>query len=68
MFNIPSSLGGSVLKNHYNVRAKCGFDPWVRKIPGGKWQLVQTLHSGPWTEKPGGPSLEGPESDMTEAT
>ena len=36
---------------------RCGFDPWVRKIPWGReWQPTQ-----PWTQEPG-----GLQSDMTE--
>ena len=40
---------------------RCGFDPWVRKIPwvrkfsGGKWQPTPVFLPGesPWTEEPG---------------
>ena len=40
---------------------RCGFDPWVGKIPWSrKWQL---LHSSclenPWTEEPDGPQSVG---------
>ena len=33
---------------------RCGFDPWVRKIPWRrKWQLTPAWRI-PWTEEPGG--------------
>ena len=34
---------------------KCGFDPWVGKIPWGrKWQHTPVFLPGEWTEKLGG--------------
>ena len=51
--------GGSVVKNTpINARDKrCGFDPWVRKIPWRrKWLTHSTILAWkiPWTEEPGG--------------
>ena len=36
---------------------RCGFDPWVRKIPWRRaWQPTPVVSPGesPWTEEPGG--------------
>ena len=47
---------------------KCGFDPWVRKIPWRrKWQPGNILAwEIPWTEEPGGLQfMRLQESDMT---
>ena len=53
-------------------RKRCGFDPWVRKIP---WRRAQATYSIilawriPWTEEPGRLQYTGPrESDTAEAT
>ena len=47
--------------------SRCGFDPWVGKIPWRRaWQPTPVFSPGesPWTEEPGG--LQ--ESNMTEVT
>jgi len=51
-------------------RKRCGFNPWVGKIPWRMaWQptLVSLSGESPWTEEPGGQQSKGhKESDMTE--
>ena len=63
---------GSVVKNPPANARRCGFDPWVGKIPWRrKWQPSPVFLPG---ESPGQRSLSGyspwgcKESDMTEAT
>ena len=64
--------GGSVVKNPpANARrcGRCGFDPWVRKIPWRrKWQLLQySCWENSMTEEPGRLQWWGlKESKMTE--
>ena len=47
-------------------RKKCGFDPWVGKIPWRRaWQLTHSsilVWRIPWTEAPGGLQSMGPQS------
>ena len=53
---IQTSLVAQLVKN-LPVCRRSGFDPWVRKTPGGKnWQptLVFLAGESPWTEEPGG--------------
>ena len=51
---------------------RCGFDPWVGKIPWRRAQATLSIILAwriPWTEKPGGlQSIRSTESDTTEAT
>ena len=50
--------GGTVVTNppgHCRRCKRCGFDPWVRNIPGGGNGNLLNIHGWriPWTEEPG---------------
>ena len=53
---LPRELSGKESSNNTGDGRRCGFDPWVGKIPGSK---EVATHSSilaweiPWTEEPG---------------
>ena len=61
--NLPANAGDA---------KRCGFDPWVRKVPWSRaWQPTPVFLPGefPRTEEPGGLGPQGrKELDMTEMT
>ena len=78
LIKCPAHLGDSPMTQQSGICLqcrrcrRCGFDPWVRKIPWSrKWQLTQVFLPG---EHHGQKSLEGygpcghKKSDMTEDT
>ena len=52
----PGAVSGKESSCHFRRHKRCGFDPWVKKIPWSrKWQPTPVLLPGknPWTEEPG---------------
>ena len=56
LWGFPNSTSGKEPACHCRRRKRCGFGPWVGRIP---WRRAWQTHSGilawriPWTEKPG---------------
>ena len=61
--------GGSTVKN---LPARCGFDPWIKKVPWRRaWQPTPKFLTGEshgWRSLAGYSPQSGKESDTTEAT
>ena len=56
LIELPRSLSGSRIHLQCRRHRRCGFDPWVRKIPWKrKWQPAPVFLLGktPWTEESG---------------
>ena len=51
----PSYPSASVVKESTCRGRRCGFDPWIKKIPWRrKWHLTPVFLPVPWTEEPDG--------------
>ena len=68
----PGSASGKETVYQCKRHKRCGFDPWVGKIPcKTEWQPTPVFLPGesPWTEEPGGLQFKGcKELDKTEVT
>ena len=56
-YGFPGSANGAESACQYRRCKRCGFDPWVGKIPRSrKWQPHSSILPWkiPWTEQPGG--------------
>ena len=69
LYGLTMCLSSKESVYQYRRHRRCGFDPWIRKIPLG--EEMATYSSTPawkisWTEEPGRLQSMGSQSDMTE--